>query len=301
MGARADVWRGVRIDTCREGCPDNAAPSDIGTPLSVSAKLSPVPTARRTYNASYWTCVTRPDHSEEDEHALGELFDYICGTFAACPALKVLEIMARHHRNELAQRLSTRAVQDLFACRLLELNSSLTIADGLGQFLLQQPFIEKWSVHWLRPRFGVEPQVDSPLHHNALPNVHTLWCSASQANHVLRIREIIMRLELTDVNFPSLHLLEHPYNSIRHLAFKAMAHYDDLEPCLIAAAQKFSWHLHASELLAQRRSFCCSTAFSGAQYSLLAGQLRFPPGFTAPQTPDDMVDEPPEEWTLKML
>jgi hypothetical protein len=307
------LWQRVVIDVSRAGCPADADPPKIRD------KLWSMCEAITRYNrAASIRCIELGmrqwliGQGDSEDHALDDLFKLICSTLAACPRLRMLQIKARHHRRELAERLSTRALQDPFSFQLVELDSSLTIDDGLGPFLLQQASIEKWSIYWLRQCPTVTPQLASPLPGDALPDVQTLWSSASQANLVLRTRTI-RRLELTDTDFPAFNTLTNgPFNTVEHLAFKAMADKDDLDTSLANAAQNFARTFPNVRYLriCTHRNYWPSPdvlsalgQFQRLEHISWMGNVLFPKKYTPPQRPDDIPNELPEdcEWSLQFL
>lgn len=305
------LWKKVVVNAPRAGCPANANPPEI------RAYLKRVCQAVTRYNrAACVRCVEfdvrqrLKGQGDGEDHALSALFVYFCSTLAACGGLKVLEIKARHHRSELADRLSARAVQDPFPFHLEELNTSLTIHDGLSDFLLQQTRIVKWSTFWLRPRGDVVPQLASALPGDALLSVHTLWSSASQARHVLPHRGI-RNLELTDTDFASFNVLgDGPFETVEHLAFQAMANRDDLDTSLSNAVGNFARIFPNVKYL----RICTHPSYWPSPEALSAlgrfqqlecicwmGNTLFPNAFTPPQAPDDVLDELPEDWSLPFL
>ena len=307
--ANERLWRKVTIDARRAGCAADASPPEIRATLMRMCQA-----VNRPGRAACLRCVeidvrqwlkTGQDGSEQD--ALNSLFDYMCSTLAACPELETLEIKVRHHRRELAERLSMGSMQGSFSFRLKKLDASLTIVDGLGPFLHQQNDITKWSVYWLRPHPTVIPQLASPLPHGALHLMDTLWSSAAQANHVLRHRAI-EQLELTDADFLSLSLLEDgPFDTVEHLAFRAMADRDDLDASLAAAIEKFARTFPNVQYLRicthpdywpSLEVFSALGRFQRPYRLSWVGKHLFPKKFIPPHRPNDIPDE---EWWLQFL
>lgn len=307
--ANRRLWRNVVIDAYRAGCAMDADPAQIRTTLWLmchAVTLLDRAASIRCVQLDVRQRLAKEDGSEDD--ALEELLDYITSTIDSCSGLKTLKIRARYHRREFARHLSART----FSFQLVELEASLTIHDGLGPFLLQQSCIEKWSVFWLRPRPGVDPQMASPLPDGTLPSIHTLFSCASQANHVLHHRHRqITRLELTDVDLQSLdNLGAGPFTAVQHLAFKAMADNDIIDANLAAAAEGLA-HIFPNVTylrICTHPEYCPDievlTAlgqFQSLEHLSWVGDFSFPNGVTPPEPYTGTPDQYIADWSVDFL